>query len=108
MGKIYVPSGYTGKPCYQVNNGYIRVYNTINNSTNNVVFDIYINQDYQIRQTTATYTSGTTLCDTINTYTDDFLYRVDLMNILIVFLIFIFFTTYIPWKLVCRFFRRFN
>lgn len=106
MAKIYLPTEYLNKPCYVINNGYIRVYNTTNNS-NNIVYDIYINQDYQVRRTTSGYSSSTQ-CDTMNQYTDDIYYRTDFDKILVIFLILCIFCFLLPLKIFVRFFRRFQ
>lgn len=106
MAKIYLPTEYLNKPCYVINNGYIRVYNTTNNS-NNIVYDIYINQDYQVRRTTSGYSSST-YCDTMNQYTDDIYYRTDFDKILVIFLILCIFCFLLPLKIFVRFFRRFQ
>lgn len=107
MAKIYVPSEYLNKPCYQVNANYIRVFETTYNNISNVVYDIYINQDYQVKRGNATYNSNT-VCDNINTYTDNIYYRMDFVYILIIFFIMSFICFWIPWKIFCRLFRRFN
>ena len=106
MSKIYLPSSYLNKPCYLVNNDYIRVYSTTN-SQNNVVYDIYFKNDYMIKQGTASY-STSTQCDRINTYTDVIYYRYDFDKILITLLIFCIFTLLIPLKVILRLFRRFR
>lgn len=103
---IYLPTEYLNKPCYVVNNGYIRVYDTIRTNQPNVVYDIYINQDYMVKKGIANYSSST-LCDTLNTYTDDVYYRTDLDSILIIFLIMCIFCFLIPIKVFTRLFRRF-
>lgn len=105
MSTIYLPSEYLNKPCYQVNNGYIRVFETTNINQSNIVYDIYLNQDYQVKRGTASY-SNSTLCDNINTYTDDFYYRVDMPNILLMFFIFCLFCYFVPLQLFRRLFRR--
>lgn len=105
MSKIYLPSEYINKQCKIVNNGYIRVYETTNNNQTNVVYDIYVNQDYMVKKTNANYNSNT-LCDTLNTYTDDWYYRVDLHNILICILILFIFITLIPFRIFIQFFKR--
>ena len=52
--------------------------------------DIYLNQDYMLKQGTYSYGySGQ--CDTINTYTDNFYYRTDFPDILLMFTIFVLF-----------------
>lgn len=106
MSKIYLPTEYLNKPCYVINNGYIRVYNSTN-SSNNTVYDIYINQDYMVRRTTAGYSSST-MCDTSNTYTDDIYYRTDFDKIIVIFLCLCVFCFLFPLKIFFRFFRRFN
>ena len=104
MSKIYLPTEYLNKPCYIINNDYIRVYNTVN-PRDNVVYDIYINQDYMIKQSIASY-SDYTVCDSINTFTDDVYYRTDLDKILIIYLILSIFMFYIPLKLCASFYKR--
>lgn len=106
MSKIYIPTEYLNKPCYVINNGYIRVYNTTH-SSNNTVYDIYINQDYMIKRTTAGYSSST-ICDTSNIYTDDIYYRTDFDKIIVIFICLCIFCFLLPLKVFCRFFRRFN
>lgn len=106
MSKIYLPTDYLNKPCYVVNSDYIRVYNSTN-SNNNTVYDIYFKNDYMIKQGTANYSSNT-ICDHINTYTDEVYYRYDFHNILFIFLslCIIFFAP--GFKLFFRMFRRFR
>ena len=104
VAKIYLPSEYLNKPCYQVNQNYIRVFETTHNNSSNIVYDIYINQDYQVRRNTASYNSNT-ICDNINSYTDDVYYRTDFSQILIIFTILCIFCFLIPLKLFLRLFR---
>lgn len=104
---IYLPTDYLNKPCYVINDGYIRVYDTINEDYRNVVYDIYVNQDYMVKKGTATYSSKT-VCDTLNTYTDDVYYRIDFDSILIIFIIMCIFCFLIPLKIFIRLFRRFQ
>lgn len=104
---IYVPTDYLNKPCYVINNDYIRVYETTNTNQSNIVYDIYINQDYMVKQTTANYYSNT-VCDRLNTYTDSVYYRVDFVNILIMLTIFCIFCFVLPLKVFVRLFRRFQ
>lgn len=107
MSKIYVPTEYLNKPCYVVNNDYIRVYNTINNNNYNVVYDIYFKNDYMIKESTANYSSSTR-CDFINTYTDDIYYRYDFDKIILIFLFVVVFCVGPPIKIFFRLFRRFR
>ena len=102
MSKIYLPSEYINSPCKVVNNGYIRVYT---NSSLTEYVDIYLNQDYMLKQGTYSYGySGQ--CDTINTYTDNFYYRTDFPDILLMFSIFVLFGIYLPFKIIRRFYKK--
>ena len=102
MSKIYLPSEYVNSPCKVINNGYIRAY-TNSNLTNYV--DIYVNQDYMLREGYNNYVySGQ--CDTINIYTDDFYYRTDFPDILFMFLIFVLFCIYLPFRIIRRFYKK--
>lgn len=99
---IYLPSELLNKPCYVVNNGYIRVY-TNNNLTEYT--DVYINQDYMLKQGIS-YNSYSGVCDTINTYTDVIYYRRDFSDICIIFFVLFIFIFLIPFKIVSRAFGR--
>lgn len=101
MSKIYLPSEYINN-CNVVNNGYIRSYT--NNSKTEWV-DIYVNQDYMLKPGYTTYSNNVT-CDTLNTYTDDFYYRTDFDKICLLFIIFVIFVCYLPFKIVSKLFVR--
>lgn len=107
MAKIYIPSEYLNKQCYIVNNDYIRVYDTTYTNQSNVVYDIYFKNDYMIKRNSANYNSNT-LCDMINTYTDEIYYRHDFSTILWLFIGLCLVIFLIPIKTVFRFFKRFN
>ncbi len=104
MSKIYLPSQYLNKPCYVVNNDYIRVFETTNNS-NNVVYDIYFKNNYYVKRSNSSY-SYNTQCDNINTYTDSVYYRYDFDKILIIFIIILIFCFYFPYRIISRVFGR--
>lgn len=106
MSKIYVPTEYLGKACYQVNNDYIRVWESTN-SNNNTYYDIYFKNDYMIRQGSSSYSSYQS-CDTLNTYTDEIYYRYDFDKILFLFLGLTIIFFYPGLKLFLRLFRRFR
>lgn len=102
MSKIYLPSEYINSPCKVINNGYIRVYT---NTGLNYYVDIYINQDYMIKEGYTNYGySGQ--CDSLNTYTDNFYYRTDFPDILFMFLIFVLFGIYLPFRIIRRFYKK--
>ena len=102
MSKIYLPTEYVNSPCKVINNGYIRAYT---NSSLTEYVDIYINQDYMLKQGTYSYGySGQ--CDTVNTYTDNFYYRTDFPDILLMFSIFVLFGMYLPFRIIRRFYKK--
>lgn len=102
MSKIYLPTEYINSPCKVINNGYIRAYT---NSSLTEYVDIYLNQDYMLKQGTYSY-GYTGQCDTINTYTDNFYYRTDFPDILLMFSIFVLFGIYLPFKIIRRFYKK--
>ena len=102
MSKIYLPSEYVNSPCKVINNGYIRAYT---NSSLTEYVDIYLNQDYMLKQGTYSY-GYTGQCDTINTYTDNFYYRTDFPDILLMFTIFVLFGIYLPFRIIRRFYKK--
>lgn len=102
MSKIYLPSEYVNSPCKVINNGYIRAYT---NSSLTEYVDIYLNQDYMLREGTYSY-GYNGQCDNINTYTDNFYYRTDFPDILLMFSIFVFFGIYLPFKIIRRLYKK--
>lgn len=92
--KIYLPEDLVNSSCKVINNGYIRVYKN-NNYTSWV--DVYVNQDYMRREGYSNY-SQNPVCDTTNEYTSSIGYRVDFLNILLVFTIIV----VIWWFLVSK------
>lgn len=98
MSKIYLPSDLVNANCKVINNGYIRVYD--NNIYNSWV-DVYVNQDYMLKPGSSNY-GQQPVCDSYNTYTDDFYYRTDFSDICIIFFIFSFFAIFIPIKIVSK------
>lgn len=101
MAKIYLPSEYINN-CNVVNQNYIRSY--INDNRTEWV-DIYINQDYQLKRGYSTY-GNNVVCDFINTYTDNFYYRLDFSNILIDFFIISLVGILLPVKIFSKIFRK--
>ena len=102
MSKIYLPTEYVNSPCKVINNGYIRAYT---NSSLTEYVDIYLNQDYMLKQGTYSYGySGQ--CDTINSYTNNFYYRTDFPDILLMFSIFVLFGIYLPFRIIRRFYKK--
>lgn len=97
---IYVPSEYKDN-CNVVYNDYIRSYT---NSNRTQWTDIYINQDYMLKDGNTNY-SQNVVCDTKNTYTDDIYYRVDFDKILIIFILLVLVCIITPYKIFRRLWR---
>ena len=102
MPKIYLPTEYINN-CNVVYNDYIRSY-TNNNRTEWV--DIYFKNNYILKSGNTSYPTNV-VCDTLNTYTDDFYYRYDLCNSLIIFWFLCVFCFLLPLRILTRLFRRF-
>lgn len=86
MKNIYIPSDYLNSPCIIQNNGYMRAYT---NSQLTDYVDIYYQNNYALRNGYSSY-GYNGQCDTINTYTDNPLYRNDFDRICVIFLTFLF------------------
>lgn len=98
MAKIYLPSDLVNNNCKVVYNDYIRVYTNNNRTT---WTDVYFKNDYLLKNGDTIY-SQNVVCDTLNTYTDDFYYRYDFDKITIMFFIFTIICIYFPYKLIAR------
>lgn len=109
---IYLPNDNTYNKCYVVQNeDVIRGYNKIpQNNTSYSYRDYYINSDYIYKDGQGNWSQYTTLpiCLDNSVITNDFYYRTDFADILIIFVIFSIFIFYIPFKIFMRLFRRFN
>lgn len=112
MNKIYLPVENTNDfKCYSVQNDYtIRAYvdtPQIDSSSNYV--DFYINSHYLEKtgvQTWGNYTQYLPICLSNENITNDFYYRNDFPDILFMFLVFVFFGMYIPFRIIRRFFKK--
>lgn len=107
---IFVPETTTYNKCYVVQSeGVIRGYDTYprNNASYNYR-DYYINSSYIYRDGTGTWSQYSTLptCLSDSIITNDFYYRQDLPNILIMFLIINIFGIYLPIKIFSKIFRK--
>lgn len=110
MDLIYVPADSTYNKCYVVQSeGVIRGYDTVprNNASYNYR-DYYINSSYIYRDGSGTWSQYTTLptCLSSSNITNDFYHRLDLPNILIMFLIINIFGIYLPIKIFSKLFRK--
>lgn len=109
---IYVPEDTTYNKCYVVQStGVIRAYNKV--PTNNVDYayrDYYLENDYIYKDGTGSWSQYSTLpiCLSEDVITNDFYYRVDFPDILLMLFIMFFFIVVIPFKILLRFCRRLN
>lgn len=108
---IYVPNYKPNLyPCVVVqSNGVLRAYRQLpsNNRTVNYV-DFYTTSDYMHKEGTQNFGSVSTLpaCIVSTNLTDLVYYRVDFVNVLIMFSILAIFLFYLPSKLIMRLFIR--
>lgn len=107
---IYVPRDTTFNKCYVIQSeGVIRGYDTIprNNASYNYR-DYYIRSDYIYRDGEGSWSSYTTLpsCISSSDITNDYWYRIDISNVLIMFLIINIFGIFIPIKIFSKLFRK--
>lgn len=110
MNNIYLPEDTTYNKCYVVQNeNVIRGYDRVpsNNATYNYR-DYYINSNYIYKDGTGQWSSYTTLpiCLDNSVITNDFYYRNDICDILLIFVILVIFIVYIPIKIVFRIFKK--
>lgn len=107
---IYVPD--LNYECYYVQSeGVIRAYEEIPQNNKEINYrDYYINSNYIYKDGYTNFGSYSTLptCLETSVLTDNYYYRNDLADILVIFLIMCIFAFYIPLKIFMRLFRRFN
>lgn len=106
---IYVPDIENYK-CFVVRSeGVIRAYEQVPRNNSNIDYrDYYIQSNYIYQDGTQSFSQYSTLpvCLSNEVVTDDFYYRNDLSNILLIFSIFGIVSIYIPLKIFFRLFRR--
>ena len=107
---IYVPD--TSYACYVVvDSDTIRAYETIPTQDSTVYYrDYYINSNYLYEDSYQTFSRYSTLpvCLDSDLITDDYWHRNDFDSILIIVLIISIFVIWLPFKILLRFFRRFQ
>lgn len=96
---------------YTATNDYIRVYTNENcyNQYNSQYCDcyyIYPKLDYLQSEKTSCNVSNLNNTINYNTFTDNYYYRIDFLNILLMFFIMAIFIIYIPFKLISKIFRK--
>lgn len=109
--KIYIPQDNTYNKCVVLqSNDVLRVYNKV--PSNNVSYqyrDYYIHDNYYFKDGSGTW--GNTFqnlptCYDSELITNNFYYRLDFPNILLMLSIFTLFIVYIPVKLFSKIFRK--
>ena len=107
--KIYVPNA-SDYPCIVIRNDTtIRAYKQTPRLNSNVDYvDFYYNSNYYYTEGTQNFSNYSVLptCLDANIVTDDFYYRNDLDKILVIFLIFVIFGIWFPFKLFSRFCKK--
>lgn len=102
----YINSNYK----YQLNNDYFRVITNENcytqyNSTYCDCFNVYPRLDYLASEKTSCNINVSNYVNS-SSFTDNFYYRIDFTNILIMFTIMSIFIVYLPIKLFSKIFRK--
>ncbi len=109
---IYVPDIQNYK-CFVVQSSdIIRAYKEVPQRNTEVEYrDYYINSNYIYKDNTQSFGNYQTylpVCLSTDVVTDNVFYRNDIDSILIIFVIMVIFSFYIPFKIFMRLFRRFN
>lgn len=108
MAKIYVPTIPSGSQCATwVNNNTLRVYD--NRYTNTWVNYIEYYTDNHYNYSYGSSYIGNTFnyyCINNNDFSNDYLFRNDLVDILLIFVFIVIFFIYFPYKIVSRAFGR--
>lgn len=110
--KTFLPTEYINQNYkYTINNDSIRIYTNNNcyNQYNSTYCDclyVYPKIDYMISETNSCNTSNLTNTISYTNFTDNFYYRIDFVNILIMFTIMSIFIVYLPLKIFSKIFRK--
>ena len=106
---IYVPEDTTYNKCYVVQSeGVIRGYDRYpTNNANYNYRDYYIRSDYIYKDGSGTWNNYSTLptCLDDDLISNDYWYRTDFSNVLVMFLIINIFGIYLPIKIFSKLFR---
>lgn len=111
MNYVYVPEYSTGNCAYIYNSDVVRVYSSVPTNNSTVSYkDYYIKSNYIFNTGSTTFGNYSSLpvCISDDRITTDLYYRNDIMQILVIFIILVFVCLYVPWKILCRLFRRWN
>lgn len=107
---IYVPHDNVYNKCYVVQGeGVIRGYDTVPSNNRSYNYrDYYINSSYIFRDGAGSWSQYSTLptCLSPSDITNEYWYRIDFPNVLVMFLIINIFGIYLPIKIFSRIFRK--
>lgn len=107
---IYLPRQITNQNCaYIYNEEVIRVYDTKPTTTGTYNYtDYYVDFDYNIHNGISTFSQYSTFptCLSYTNFTDNYFYRIDIMNILVCVFIILIVCFYFPFRIMSRFFGR--
>lgn len=111
MALVYIPNYENGNCAYIYNTDIIRVYDSV--PTHNSVInykDYYIKSSYIYNEGQTSFGNYSTLpvCISNDRITTEVYYRNDFMQILVIFFLLSWICFWIPWKILCRLFRRWN
>lgn len=108
--KIFVPEDSTYNKCYVIQSeGVIRGYAEVPQINRTINYrDYYINSSYIYRDSSQTFSSYSTppTCLASSDLTNDYWYRLDMPNILLMFTIIVLFGLYLPWRIFKSLFGR--
>lgn len=106
MSKVYLPNISNENCIVILDKDTIRVYDSLPVSDSYVNYtDYYINSHY-LEKTGREFINIVPSCENINNFTDDYYYRNDLADILLIFLILAIFIVILPFKIISRAFGR--
>lgn len=106
---IYVPEYNQGNCAYIYNTDIIRVYDSQPRNNTTIAYkDYYIKSSYIYNEGSTTFSSYTTLptCINSNRITTNVMYRNDMPDILVMFMIISIFCFYFPYRIISRAFGR--
>ena len=108
--KFYVPNDNVYNKCYVIQNeDVIRGYDRVpSNNTSYNYRDYYIHSDYIYKDGSGTWSQYSTLpvCLSNDVISNEFYYRVDFVNILLIFFVMSIFIVYFPIRIFSRIFGR--
>lgn len=102
---VYLPSYYDHQCAIILDSNTIRVYDSIDINTNVSYTDYFINSHYLSTTGNILLTENVD-CLSSDIITNDFYYRNDLSDILICFLIILIICFYLPYRIMCRFWKK--